>query len=328
MFHLGIYRGVAAGSPPTLSSAVNAISTSVGDIDGGYTVTLTGTNFTGATGVTFGGTSATAVVVVNATTITCTAPAHSSGVVDVIVTTPSGSNSAGNNAWEYFSPAQQSMSAWWRSYTGTLPWAATASAGGSSTTGALVTAGVSDPTAGTALNGKGVAHFDGSANYAINGTTAQGNVWSTTGGLIIALVKFNSESTATGTSYNDPPIIENTNYDCGLTVSLSGATGFGYDGAYEIPTPAPVSTGVYHFIMLRWNGSTIGITVDTGAESTHALGTITIMNGTLIVGKWAGGAKYAAMDLAELMCSLATVTNAVRDKFRGYFSTRYNLSSI
>jgi hypothetical protein len=57
-------------------------------------VTLTGTNFTGATGVTFGGTAATVFNVVNATTITCTTPARSAGSVNVLVTTPGGTSVA------------------------------------------------------------------------------------------------------------------------------------------------------------------------------------------------------------------------------------------
>jgi len=40
--------------------------------------------------VTFGGTAATGVTVVNATTITAVTPAHAAGVVDVVVTTPGG----------------------------------------------------------------------------------------------------------------------------------------------------------------------------------------------------------------------------------------------
>jgi hypothetical protein len=46
---------------------------------GGQSVTITGTDFTGATAVTIGGTAATNVTVVNATTITATTPAGAAG---------------------------------------------------------------------------------------------------------------------------------------------------------------------------------------------------------------------------------------------------------
>ena len=69
---------------------VTNVSPAGGLAAGGAATTITGSGFTGATAVTFGGTPATAVVVVNAYTITATAPAHAAGTVDVRVTTPNG----------------------------------------------------------------------------------------------------------------------------------------------------------------------------------------------------------------------------------------------
>ena len=76
-----------APSAPTLAEIVP----SAGPTSGGTTVTLTGTNLTGATEVTFAGTAATNVTVVDATTVTADTPAHAVGPVDVVVTTPNGS---------------------------------------------------------------------------------------------------------------------------------------------------------------------------------------------------------------------------------------------
>jgi hypothetical protein len=59
---------------------------------GGTTITITGTNFTGATAVTFGSTPATSFTVVSKTKITATAPAGT-GIVDVTVTTAGGTSS-------------------------------------------------------------------------------------------------------------------------------------------------------------------------------------------------------------------------------------------
>ena len=57
-----------------------------GSTAGGTAVTITGTNFAAGATVTFGGTAATNVVVVNGTTITATTPAGSAGAVTVTVT--------------------------------------------------------------------------------------------------------------------------------------------------------------------------------------------------------------------------------------------------
>jgi hypothetical protein len=90
----------------TQSSAatVTGVSPATGSTAGGTAVTITGTNFTGATAVTFGGSAATSVTVVNASTITATTPAHAAGAVDVVVTAPAG-NGTGTAAFTYVLPA-------------------------------------------------------------------------------------------------------------------------------------------------------------------------------------------------------------------------------
>ncbi len=71
---------------PTVTGIVPAS----GSTTGGTAVTISGTDFSGATAVTIGGIAATDVAVVNATTITATAPAGTAGARDVTVTTPAG----------------------------------------------------------------------------------------------------------------------------------------------------------------------------------------------------------------------------------------------
>ena len=72
---------------------VTAVSPSSGSHNGGTTVTISGSFFTGATSVTFNGLSVT-FTVVNDTTITTTAPGGATGTtVDIFVTTPGGTTS-------------------------------------------------------------------------------------------------------------------------------------------------------------------------------------------------------------------------------------------
>ncbi|WP_327120539.1 IPT/TIG domain-containing protein [Nocardia sp. NBC_01730] len=73
---------------PTLTS----ISPASGPAAGGTTVVLTGTNLTGATAVSFGGTPATSFTVNSSTQITAVTPAHSAGTVSVTVTTAGGTS--------------------------------------------------------------------------------------------------------------------------------------------------------------------------------------------------------------------------------------------
>lgn len=93
-------RVLSAGAAPVVTS----VSPDIGSPSGGGSLrTITGSGFTGATGVTFGGTAATSVTVVNDTTITCTVPAKTAGVVDVAVTTSSGTGT-GVGIYEYWDP--------------------------------------------------------------------------------------------------------------------------------------------------------------------------------------------------------------------------------
>ncbi len=90
-----LYSYVAV-PPPT----VTAVSPNQGNTAGGTSITVTGTNFTGATSVTIGGSAAQFVNVVSATSITAVIPAHAAGVVDLTVTTPAGTSAT--NAADQF----------------------------------------------------------------------------------------------------------------------------------------------------------------------------------------------------------------------------------
>ena len=77
-------------APPTVTSIVP----NNGPVSGATSVTITGANFTGATAVKFGTTTAS-FAVNGATQITANSPAGSAGAVDVTVTTPGGTSATG-----------------------------------------------------------------------------------------------------------------------------------------------------------------------------------------------------------------------------------------
>jgi hypothetical protein len=89
----------AAGTAPTITSLNYAQGDTAG---GGQDIVITGTDFTGATAVTFLGTNATSYTVDSSTQITAVLPAHAAGTGDVEVTTPGGSDTI---AFEYWDPA-------------------------------------------------------------------------------------------------------------------------------------------------------------------------------------------------------------------------------
>jgi glucose/arabinose dehydrogenase len=72
--------------------SVTAISPIAGPLAGGQTITITGSNFTGASAVMFGTMAASGFTVNSATQITATEPPGAAGTVDVTVTTPNGTS--------------------------------------------------------------------------------------------------------------------------------------------------------------------------------------------------------------------------------------------
>jgi hypothetical protein len=81
--------------------SVTGVSPSQGPVAGGTTVTLTGTNFSGATAVQFGGVAAS-FTVNSGTQITAVAPAHAAGAAAVTVTTPGGTSNAADPSGFFF----------------------------------------------------------------------------------------------------------------------------------------------------------------------------------------------------------------------------------
>jgi hypothetical protein len=81
-----------AGSPPT----VTGLSPTGGSSAGGTSVTITGTGFTGASGVSFGGVPASSFTVTSPTSITAVSPPEAAGTVDVTVATPGGTSATGS----------------------------------------------------------------------------------------------------------------------------------------------------------------------------------------------------------------------------------------
>jgi uncharacterized repeat protein (TIGR02543 family) len=94
--------GTVAGIPVTFTTeafgvnikgsvpVISAISPKYVSNAGGTTVTLTGTNFDLATGLTVGGTAATGFTIVSATEITFSAPTKTDGAYNVVVTSAGG----------------------------------------------------------------------------------------------------------------------------------------------------------------------------------------------------------------------------------------------
>jgi hypothetical protein len=72
------------------AASVSSLTPVTGGVAVTTPVTINGTGLLGTKGVTFGGTAATNVKVVSDTKVTCVAPAHAAGAVNVVVQDASG----------------------------------------------------------------------------------------------------------------------------------------------------------------------------------------------------------------------------------------------
>jgi len=101
-------RKYSAASVPV--PTVTSVSPTSGSTAGGTAITITGTNLGSALTVTVGSAACTNVVVVSATSITCTTPPGTAGTASVIVTAGSQSNVA-NTLFTYNAPATTTTTA-------------------------------------------------------------------------------------------------------------------------------------------------------------------------------------------------------------------------
>ncbi|HEY5151725.1 MAG TPA: IPT/TIG domain-containing protein, partial [Mycobacterium sp.] len=139
-------------APP--KPAVTGITPTGGTTAGGTVVTVTGSNLTGATRATFGGTAGTALTVVSPTQLTVTSPARAAGVVDMQVTTPGGASAlAAGDRYTYTAPPKPVV-------TAIVP------TGGSTAGGTVVTV------TGSNLTGATRATFGGTAGTALTVVSA------------------------------------------------------------------------------------------------------------------------------------------------------------
>lgn len=93
--------------PP--APTVTSVNPPTGSTAGGYTVSITGTNFTVTpSSITFGGSPCASITRISSQLVTCVAPSHAAGSVDVSVTTPAGTGT-GVGVFTYVAPGPRTL---------------------------------------------------------------------------------------------------------------------------------------------------------------------------------------------------------------------------
>ena len=248
---------------------VTGVSPSSGPAAGGTSVTVTGTNLTGATAVDFGtGHPGTSISGVTATSLTVTSPAGT-GTVNVTVTTPNGTSAinAPSDQFTYNAPALPTV-------TGVSPSNGPA-AGGTSVT-----------VSGTNLTGATAVDFGTNPGTAITGVTATSLTVTSpagTGTVDVTVTTPNGTSAVNAPSdqftYTAPPTVTAVNPNNGPqgganTVTVAG-TGFvsgstAVDFGPNAGTSVNVTNGTSLSVVVPAGTGTVSVTVITtgGGSST------------------------------------------------------------
>jgi formylglycine-generating enzyme required for sulfatase activity/CxxC motif-containing protein (DUF1111 family)/subtilisin-like proprotein convertase family protein len=254
-------NGFTYFAPPTISS----VSPNVGPTAGGTAITITGTNLTGTSSVTIGGTAATSVSVVNSTTVTAVTPAGTSGAKTVSLTTPGGTANLSNGFTYGLSPSISSVTpnvgptagGTAITITGTnLTGTSSVTVGGSAATSVSVV----NSTTVTAVTPAGSA---GAANVSLTtpyGTaTANGAfTYQTYSTPTISSVAPNSGSTAGGTAIT----ITGTNLTGTSSVTIGGtaATSVSVVNSTTVTAVTPAGTSGAKTVSLTTFGGTANLT--------------------------------------------------------------------
>jgi hypothetical protein len=221
-------------TPSVLAPTVSAVAPSSGTTAGGIPVTITGSNYAAGATVTFGGVAATGVTVVNATTITCTTPAHAVGPVAVVVTVGAQSGSK-SSAYTFVAPTTApTVSAISPTSGSTAGGTAVTISGTDFAAGATVTIGGTVATGVTVVSATTItcttpAHAAGIVGVKVtvgsqSGTKSSSYTYqASTSAPTVSAINPTSGSTAGGTTVT----ISGSNFVAGATVTIGGTAATG-----------------------------------------------------------------------------------------------------
>lgn len=194
------------GGTPTLTG----VSPNSGSTAGGTSVTLSGTNLTGASAVSFGGAAGSGIIINSATSVTVTTPPSAAGTVNVAITTPGGTATL-TNSYTFVAPVPPTanpVSATVAANSSSNP--ITLNITGSAATSVAVASGASHGSAvasGTSITYTPTAGYSGTDTFTYtasnaSGTSAPASVTVTVSAPTLAITPASLPGATAGTPYN------------------------------------------------------------------------------------------------------------------------------
>ncbi len=282
--------GGSSGGDFTVAPTVASLSPNSGPAAGGTSVTIMGSNFTGATAVSFGGTAAVSYTVDSSVQISAAAPAHAAGAADVTVTTPGGTATA-SGAYTYIAAPEPTPAP---TITAISPASGPAAGGAAvSITGANFMGATAVSFGGTAaasytidssaqISAMAPAHAAGAADVTV---TTPGGIATASGAYTyIAAPEPTPAPTITAISPASGPAaggtavsITGANFTGATAVSFGGTAAVSYivDSSTQISAVAPAHAAGAADVTVTTPG---GTATDTGAYTYIAAPTITTIS--------------------------------------------------
>lgn len=324
---------LAAPAVAPLPLSVDSVAPSSGLIAGGTAVTITGTGFDTGADVEFDGVTATSIVVVNSTSITCVTPAGSAGTADVTVTNPDTETDTLVGGYTYsaaFDPASMSLDGWFRaSFTG-APLVGTASAGASGGRTYIDNGVHATPAVGATVNGHDAVLFTAATPTALDTALTADNYASDTAYSGWLLCRVATVATDSVNAYENATGLGSTPGGYfGVAFRSSGAVQvYHFDGGFD-PAEAAFTVGAaWQLVQWNFNGAALKVRVNNGSWVSIAKTTMTYPFSAeyLRLGLDASGTYGSNVEVLDHGLRAASTPDATFDDVRTYCNTRYGLS--
>jgi hypothetical protein len=230
-----------------------------------------------------------------------------------------------------FSPASLPLSGWWRDYPGSVPWSGSTS-GGTSGSHATNNVGTAIPT-GASLNGHATASLNGT-NGAFTTVDNMSALFSTTS--VSGWILVNPTSIAHDDAvnpYNNDSFIVTQGASWFYTYMRQGGgtpkAGIGlFNGTTEqFVETTGITTGSWHLVQFKYDGTNLKIRVDSGAWQSLAAGPIGGGSSAPIdIGRTVAGTVFTNALVSEFALSSSVLADSDFDSVKGYVNSRYGLS--
>jgi hypothetical protein len=304
--------------------AVTSCSPNSGVAEGGDAVTITGTGFVDGATVTFEGVSATDVVFVSSTSITCVTPAGD-GLATVRVTNPD-TQYGESDAFTYpssFDPSDLSLTGWWRNWT-SGNWVGTASAGTSGSHNLTV----GNPPGTSTLNSLSVADFDG-VNDNFSGA-AFSNYFTGSAFSYGFLLNCDSDVASAANIWDDAAVFTSSNGNYGLHTRNNSGThqirAYNDGSNNHVENIANWALGSWKFVQVKYDGSKIYSRINSASWSAGTTSSGIGTSETLVMGiSYSNVARFDGK-IAEIFFADSVLSDADFDNLKGYLNSRYALS--